>query len=186
MRAEAARHRPAALLADDEIGGLGKNRQPPVGEVHAGITDRKKRFAERGERSRMHRVAVDHASDVAPCAQHFGVDIDFVVARHRAVDFVAFDVDGDDIVRPHPCRCRCPRASSGSVRDFPAAAPKYARRRNRHGLPSPARARHWRAFRANDRSLPSPFVLRPMARTLHSRRKAKQPRGSGVREGKVQ
>ena len=49
----------------------------------------------------MYRMAVDHASHIAARAQYFGVDIDFVVARHRAVDFVTLDVDGDDVVGPH-------------------------------------------------------------------------------------
>jgi hypothetical protein len=29
------------------------------------------------------------------------MDIDLVVARHRAVDFLALDIDGDDVVGPH-------------------------------------------------------------------------------------
>ena len=99
--AEAARHRLAALLIDDEIGGLRKNRQPAFGEIAAGVADGDQRRAERGKRHRMHGMAVDDALHVGPRAQDLGMDKDLVVARHRAVDFVALDVDRDDVVGPH-------------------------------------------------------------------------------------
>ena len=46
-------------------------------------------------------MRVDHAIHVRARFQDLGMDIDLVVARHPAVDFVAFDVDGDDVVGPH-------------------------------------------------------------------------------------
>src|ERR1700722_18994752 len=65
MPAEAARHRLAALLSDDAVGGFRKNRQPAVGKISCGIADRDQWLAERGERHRMDRMAVDDALHVA-------------------------------------------------------------------------------------------------------------------------
>ncbi len=101
MPAEAARHRLAALLVDDEIGGFGKDRQPAFGEISRGIADRDQRLAERGERHRMDRMGVDDTLHIGPRAQHLGMDEYLVVPRHGAVDLLALDIDGDDVVGPH-------------------------------------------------------------------------------------
>ena len=53
------------------------------------------------KRYRMRRMGVDDCLQIGACAQHFGVDEDFVVARHRAADLLTFEVDSDDVVGGH-------------------------------------------------------------------------------------
>ena len=46
-------------------------------------------------------MRVHHRVDVGPRTQHLGMDEHLVVARHRAVDLAAAEVDRDDVVGPH-------------------------------------------------------------------------------------